>query len=348
METKSYFYAPFSNKDDFNNAVGHCMAVVDILNESDSNIADTINAMITEEEIVSDEVLPIISVVLLDKRNYVVRSVNLEETCKDPAAVIDEISSWHGVDIVLGYHHPELGFLVLNPKNPANTNVIEGFRKNELLNIYVGTEDAIDVSLANSVNDAVLALLYENKKLRLAASVKSGSFTFKGEEKKPQKEPTQRSTKKAPKKRVPVTKVSTSSSSSYSESAYEVPDYLKRETPAASTPVGRKNMSPLVSVLVTNELFHNGNVEAWKRIIRAYNAVYPTAEVMVFYDGERIVDINTLFKWGKVKHGTMIQFAVADEQIRDLSKLRKYLTQGASPSFGAFLKGSPDTVLNLF
>ena len=68
----------------------------------------------------------------------------------------------------------------------------------------------------------------------------------------------------------------------------------------------------------------------------------------MYYDGERIVDINTLFKWGKVKHGTMIQFSVAADEINDLSKLRKYLAQGASPSFGAFLKGSPDTVLNLF
>nr|WP_316246295.1 hypothetical protein [Treponema phagedenis] len=62
----------------------------------------------------------------------------------------------------------------------------------------------------------------------------------------------------------------------------------------------------------------------------------------------RIVDINTLFKWGKVKHGSVIQFAVSGEDIKDLSKLLRYFKEGASPRFEAFLRGSPDTVLNLF
>jgi len=107
-------------------------------------------------------------------------------------------------------------------------------------------------------------------------------------------------------------------------------------------------MSPLVSVVVSNELFHNGNVEAWKRIIRSYNAKYPNLQVSVYYDGERIVDINTLFKWGKVKHGSCIQFCVSGENIQDLAKLSRYFRQGASPQFEAFLHGSPDTVMNLF
>jgi hypothetical protein len=107
-------------------------------------------------------------------------------------------------------------------------------------------------------------------------------------------------------------------------------------------------MSALVSVVVSNELFHNGNVEAWKRIIRSYNAKYPNLQVFIYYDGERIVDINTLFKWGKVKHGSCIQFCVAGENVQDLAKLSRYFRQGASSSYEAFLHGSPDTVMNLF
>lgn len=337
METKSYFYVPLSKKDDFNNAVGHCQAVINILDETDGNFADIVNAMVSEGEIVADEILPIISVVLLDKWNYAVSSVNLVEVCKEPKAFIEEISTWHGVDLILGYHHPDLGFLLINPKNPANTSVIEGFRKNELLNIYIGNEEEIDKKLADTVQKAVLSLLYENKKTKLPASVKSGPFVFESQEPVEDKKPAKKLARKTVSK----------PSYSYTAETYETPDYLKKDSPT-TVAVASKNMSPLVSVLVTNELFHNGNVEAWKRIIRAYNAKYPNAQVMVFYDGERIVDINTLFKWGKVKHGTMIQFAVSDEDIRDLSKLRKYLAQGASPHFDAFLKGSPDTVLNLF
>ena len=107
-------------------------------------------------------------------------------------------------------------------------------------------------------------------------------------------------------------------------------------------------MSNLISVVVTNELFHNGNVEAWKRIIASYCAKYQNAKVLIFYEGEHITNINTLFKWGKVNHGSSIQFAVISDIHRDLSKLSKYLKEGASPRFEVFLHGTPDSILTLF
>ena len=107
-------------------------------------------------------------------------------------------------------------------------------------------------------------------------------------------------------------------------------------------------MTPMYSVNVTNELFHNGNVEAWKKIIESYTTTNPGLEVYIFYDGERIHDINTLFKWGKVKHGSSILFAVAGENIKDVAKLQRYLRQGASPRFEDFLRFPVNTVLNLF
>ncbi len=116
--------------------------------------------------------------------------------------------------------------------------------------------------------------------------------------------------------------------------------------PAAGTTA--KRMTPMYSIPVTNELFHNGNVEAWKKIIQSYTTKYPGLEVYVFYEGERIHDINTLFKWGKVKHGSAILIAVAGGDIRDVAKLQRYLRQGASQMFEAFLKAPVNTVLNLF
>jgi hypothetical protein len=116
--------------------------------------------------------------------------------------------------------------------------------------------------------------------------------------------------------------------------------------PAASAT--GKRMTPMYSIPVTNELFHNGNVEAWKKIIQSYTTRYPGLEVYVFYEGERIHDINTLFKWGKVKHGSAILIAVAGADIRDVAKLQRYLKQGASQMFEAFLKAPVNAVLNLF
>jgi hypothetical protein len=107
-------------------------------------------------------------------------------------------------------------------------------------------------------------------------------------------------------------------------------------------------MTPLYSVAVSNECFHNGNVEAWKRIIESYNVKYPDLKVYIYYEGERILDINSLFKWGKVKHGSSIQFAVAGDGIKDVSKLQRYLAHGASNRFEAFLSASPGMALKLF
>jgi hypothetical protein len=122
------------------------------------------------------------------------------------------------------------------------------------------------------------------------------------------------------------------------------------EKAGASKPVfsGPARMTPLYSVVVQNELFHNGNVEAWKRIIAAYTARYPELRVYIYYEGERILDINALFKWGKVKHGSSIQFAVQGRDIRDVAKLRRYLLQGAGYQFEAFLQGPPGAVMKLF
>jgi hypothetical protein len=70
--------------------------------------------------------------------------------------------------------------------------------------------------------------------------------------------------------------------------------------------------------------------------------------VLIWYESERINDINALFKWGKVKHGTPIMFSVAGGNIRDVSKLQRYLFEGASPRFEVFLRGGVGRVLDLF
>jgi hypothetical protein len=131
------------------------------------------------------------------------------------------------------------------------------------------------------------------------------------------------------------------------------------KVPAASSEVKRvkaifpaelrgKKMTPLYSVMVTNELFHNGNVEAWKRIIHNYTAKYPGLKVHIYYHGEPILNINALFTWGKVKHGTSIQFAVEGQDIKELSRLRRYLIRGASPDFEALLRAPAEGGLLLF
>jgi hypothetical protein len=122
----------------------------------------------------------------------------------------------------------------------------------------------------------------------------------------------------------------------------------KKEAAAQKAQPGKNRLTPKYSVLVTNELFHNGNVEAWKKIIESFKASHPDLEVTIFYDNELINDINSLFKWGKVKSKSYIYFQVSGENIRDVSKLQKYLFEGASVRFEQFLKLGVGKVLKLF
>jgi hypothetical protein len=126
------------------------------------------------------------------------------------------------------------------------------------------------------------------------------------------------------------------------------PKVSPAKTKKDAKPSGKRRATPKYSVQVSNELFHNGNVEAWKKIIESFTTKYPGLDVVVFYEGELINDINSLFKWGKVKHHSLIMFQVVGEDIKGVSKLQKYLYEGASQRFEQFLHGQVGQVLNLF
>lgn len=110
----------------------------------------------------------------------------------------------------------------------------------------------------------------------------------------------------------------------------------------------KRSITPKYGVQVSNELFHNGNVEAWKKIVESYHTKFSELTVHIMFEGEVINDINSLFKWGKVKHGDTIFFQVSGEEILGVSKLQKYLYEGASPRYEQFLKLGVGRVLNLF
>jgi len=293
--------------------------------------------MISSKEFDAEQTQATIHMLLVEKGGYSTLAVNIPEVTQDAESLVKEVARWKGVDIVLGYHHPDLGFIVVNPKNPDSAQVISGFRKNELAVLYAGTgtDSAVAQKNADAANQALLMMI-SGKKANTPSFLLNGPYSFIAP-KKPA--PPKKAAARAKKGRAAKPAVKAAPAKEAAK--------VCAPAPAAAVPSASR-MSPLVSVVVSNELFHNGNVEAWKRIIRSYNAKYPNLQVYIYYEGERIVDINTLFKWGKVKHGSCIQFCVSGENIQDLAKLSRYFRQGASPQFEAFLHGSPDTVMNLF
>ena len=342
MAESVYEYVGLSTRDGFNRSLRHFLAVNDIVPEFESktNLADELNALLDEKAIQSNQIGPIVNALLVGhpKYNYRSCSYNLVRNIEEFEGIVSEVGKWNAVDLVVAYYHPDLGLTLINPKNKHHWESVQALRKNELATIYAGTltETAAEKLLQTAI-DSLMALL-ETGKVRAPASLIQGKFKWKAP--KPPAPPKPK-VKKKPARPAARAKAEPARGAA-------APAAPPAAAPAVEVPSKKRRMTPMYSIPVSNELFHNGNVEAWKKIIQSYNMKYPGLEVFIFYEGERIHDINTLFKWGKVKHGSTIMIAIAGEEIKDLAKLQRYLRQGVSPAFEAFLRFPVNTVLNLF
>ncbi|MEJ2663690.1 MAG: hypothetical protein P8107_06565 [Spirochaetia bacterium] len=314
-----------------NKVVRHIQALNRIVADMEArdNLADILNALIDDSTIEAYQVSPILNSLLIDKYKYDVCSYNMTDNISDFGEIAAEIAKWNAVDIIIAYFHPELGVKVINPKQLSHWEAVQSLKKNELVNIYIGgVADDVGGKQKKLALEKCLQLL-QGKKITTPAELTKGRYSVKAV-----KKPAAEKKAAAPAKRKSVSRKTAAA------------PVKKAEEKAP--PTGQRRMTPLYSIPVTNELFHNGNVEAWKKIIQSYTTKYPDCDVYIFYEGERIHDVNALFKWGKVKHGSAILIAVAGENIQDVAKLRRYLKQGASPMFEAFLRFPVNQVLNLF
>ena len=345
-----------AEREGFNASVRHIKCVVSIVDRvaAKENLADVVDELIEEKALDKDDVRPVVSMVLGYKYKYASLSANLTTTAADIPAIADETAKWNGVDLVVIYHHPDLGALVVNPKNRSRIAQIDRLNRSELLVVYAGRfAKEGDSKLLDAACEAVIDL-FSGRKPKIRPEFLKGDCAYKApaiaNAEKPENGKAPKAAKKpkaAPAKRGrPSAKAASSSPEPVPVAAPEPPPKAAVAAAQAVKPGAR--MTPMYSVPVLNELFHNGNVEAWKRIIASYTMKHPGLQVLVYYDGERITDINALFKWGKVKHGSTIQFAIAGEDICDVAKLQRYLAQGASHLFEAFLKGPANSIMALF
>ncbi|MCL2238048.1 MAG: hypothetical protein FWC05_07290 [Treponema sp.] len=327
-----------STRSGFNSAVRHIKKTMEIASNANSNLGDIIYEM-DDEELTSGRTGLLLRMLLVDKLGYKTASANLSSTVNDLGVLAKEFGKWNGVDLVAAYHHPEMGLLVANPKVAEELTGFGQLRKRELMVVYAGLQG--NDTDENCQKAADLAIkLFEGSKVTAPSALTRGKYTVKKVSKPKKAEEEKPAKTKAPAKvKAGKKKVSPSAPAA----AKKAPSVVQVKSSG-----GPAKMTPRYAVVVQNELFHNGNVEAWKRIIASYKAKHTSLEVYIYYENERILDINSLFKWGKVKHGSAIEFAVAGNEIQDVAKLQRYLAQGASHMFEAFLRGPVNSVLKLF
>lgn len=318
-------YSSISTRPAFNSVLRHLVSVSGIIEEVESgeNLADILNTLIDSDKLQRDQAGPILHVILNSRMNLPHRSKNLNETVSSFLPMVTSFSRWTGINMVVAYYHPTLGLLVVNPANEDHWSSVHELKKDELIVVYAHSKDE-KRETANKAIDAFFEIL--------AGKIPSDDEAF---------------ISKTPPKAKPASAPAARPASSQQAAPAQVSG-AQRPTPKQATSGGKKRITPKYSVQVSNELFHNGNVEAWKNIIESYETKYPGLQVIVYHEGELIQDLNALFKWGKVKHGGLIMFQVAGENIKGVSRLQKYLYEGASPRFEAFMKHDINKTLNLF
>ena len=331
-----------STRSGFNTVVRHVKATISFVESVTSGI--NLAESFAEEAggaLDSEQKAAVLRMALVDKFGYRTFSRNLRSVCERFEDVSAEIAKWDSVDIVIVYHHPDLGLLTANPKDPEQLNAFGMLRKRELAVAYVGRFNAASDELCSTAAELALTLL-EGGQATIPPALYKGACTYRKAKK--------RAAASAPQKKAASKTASLPAKSNAKNAPAPAPAAAKmaEAAPIVAVPGAAKRMTPMYSVVVQNELFHNGNVEAWKRIIDSFKTKHPMLEVYIYYDGERILNLNSLFKWGKVKHGSSIQFAVAGNDIKDVAKLQRYLIQGASHQFEAFLHGPVSTALKLF
>jgi hypothetical protein len=339
-----------AKREDFNASVRHIKATLSLMDafSGKENLADQLSLALEEKMIKQDEISSIINMLLVEKFHYVAVSANISNSTPVLAKVALDLAKWNGVDFVIVYYHPDLGVMAINPKNAELMAGVEKFAKNELITVYAGAfEKEFDEKKILSAAKGLIQLV-EGKSFKPDGSLLKGNCAYSQPKKKLPKA-IKANAPKATRGRKKATAAQPEFPAYQAPMAYAPSAKIEAPAaPVAAPPTGAVKMTPMYAVPVTNELFHNGNVEAWKRIIESYSAKHPDLQVYVYYDGERITDLNSLFKWGKVKRGTCIEFKVAGENIVDVAKLQRYLRQGASHMFEAFLKFPVNSIAPLF
>lgn len=297
---------------------------VDALKEK--AMADDLNQRLHQDGLGADTVSAVLKSLLQDKRGYVGRSWNAAEDSIMKLGPESAFQSWEFSDLFL-FHWPQ-----------RSAPSVYWLKQSEKRSIVCEEDDLLVLYLTYPESDD-LEKVFSETRLALAGKTRKKWTASKSPEKK--------ISKKSPSSLQPQ------KPSAFKEESTQVEKAVVKSKASQPLPSQASSTKPKISqpmgISVSNELFHNGNVEAWKRIITSYETTYPDAEVIIYYEGEKVEDIHSLFEWGKVNNGNILIVRVRSRSdLRSLAALKKYLYEGASVRFERFLKGSPDRILKLF
>ncbi len=123
---KSMRFDELATREGFNRSLKHFKFISRVIGEFESkrNIADILSDCLADKSIEPRQVLPTLNAILVDKYHYACRSHNLSESFDAFDGLAATVGGWRAVDMVVTYFHPELGVVVVNPKNRAHWETV--------------------------------------------------------------------------------------------------------------------------------------------------------------------------------------------------------------------------------
>ncbi|HMA99382.1 MAG TPA: hypothetical protein VKS21_00205, partial [Spirochaetota bacterium] len=251
VTAESYLdYSSFGTRNAFNEAIRFFKTVTAISGSlKNQNLSDIIWDLLQEEKIGPQQVPSVYSTLLIDKLGYSAKSINFLTEVALKKDICSDIKDWTSIDLNCIYYSATGYPMVFNPKNKKHINEISKFNKDFHFVVYAR-------DLADNNTEVSKAACEDFLKILLGKPVKNVAAY----------------TKKIARS-VPAGGGTASKQKIKKQAAVKPKNMLRTDK---------------LGVVVSNELFHNGNVEAWTRIIKSYSAKYPDNQVKVFYDGELI------------------------------------------------------------
>ncbi len=134
-------YLSLSTRSGFNNSVEHFRVVTDITGrmKKGENLADIVEDL--ESKLSKSQIGPILNSLVVERLDYTAISLNLPVNFSDFEAICEAVSVWKNIDIVLAYHHPQLGITLINPKKIEHWKNVQDVSVEELMVIYVKSKN---------------------------------------------------------------------------------------------------------------------------------------------------------------------------------------------------------------
>ena len=115
-------YLSLSTRAGFNKSLTHFRMVTEIVRQmgQGENLADIVDRLEKGKSIEKAQITPILNAVVVDRAGYHSLSFNLPVDVQSFDTVQEETQRWNRLDIIIAYHHPQLGINLINPKHKGH------------------------------------------------------------------------------------------------------------------------------------------------------------------------------------------------------------------------------------